>query len=160
MAKDKEDLEMNTLRQASGYALMGIGVLALAYSAWLSFVLLSALARASAGEILDIGLGVVVLVYAALPATIALLSLSYLLASQPSRRAGTVLTALGFVLAVIQLGWLLDLGLRVGKEPWPFAIGASIAVIGVTVATWRATPHAAHQRVTGVAGRGGPATQA
>ncbi len=135
---------MNTLRQASGYALMGIGVLALAYTGWLSFALLSALAQAGAGDILDIGPGVVMLVYVALPATIVALSLRYLLASRPSRRAGIVVTALGFVLAVIQLGWLLDLGLRVGKEPWPFAIGASIAVIGVTVATWRARERAAH----------------
>lgn len=132
-------MQVQSFRRVAAYALCGASVIAFAYSVWLGGVLLSALAQTGTNERADIGNGVFLLIYAALPATVALMSLSYLVGDRSRRNSGIVLTALAFLLASVQLIWLLDFAPRAAREPATFAFGATATVVALAVANLRTT---------------------
>lgn len=127
-------MDASRFQRAAGYVLLGAGLLALAYSIWLGGILLTI--QIGAGLVAtDSGIGLFVLVYAALPVAVACLSLSHLIARRPWRPGGVALTAFAFLLAMVQLLWLVDLAPRTSGELVPFAIATTLVVVGVGFAT-------------------------
>lgn len=139
-------------QRAAGYVLLTVGLLALAYSIWLGGLLI-AIQRGAGVVATDSGTGVFLLIYAALPVAVACLSLSHLIARRPWRPSGIALTAFAFLLALIQLLWLIDLAARASREVIPFAIATSLVVVGVGFATWRSSTRLVSASRSGATGR-------
>lgn len=131
----------------AAYVLSGAAVLALAYSAWLIAAVLAAIAAGG-----EAGNGVFVLVYAALPSAVALISSVRLLASdRPWVRLGTVVTTSTCLLALVQITWLIGLASRAAREPLFLALATTAVVIAAAVANLRTT---ARRRLTAAPGPG------
>jgi hypothetical protein len=119
------------------FSLVGSALVAASYSIWLIFAVLWSLGLGG-----EAGMGIFLLVYAALPATVASVSLlRYLVLLGDRKPLRALLASAACVLALAQLAWILDLAVRIrlSADPLVFALSTTVLTIAVAVLNLRAT---------------------
>lgn len=117
-------------------ALAAMAFIAIAYGIWLTFAVIQTALTAGVGQPSDAQLGLLALIYVALPVAVASLAAIYVLRGRGSPAQGWSMVAFGGFLLAAELAWLLDLAFRVQvTPPIPAIAGTLLVGAAVLVAT-------------------------